>query len=355
MSQVPQVEPGGSPVDAGAAVALLERADLVTPMALRVAATLRLADHIVSGSVDVASLAARTGAEVRPLRKVLEHLVALGIFAKSGSEYTVTEAGRPLLSSADDLGVRQFLDVEHVVGRSELSLVALLHTVRTGGAAYEGRYGRGLWEDLVLQGDAVRGIEAFQRDTVLFDAELVVNSYDWAGVNTVVDVGGNTGAMTVALLRAHPHLQATVVDLPCFAEPARANLRRQGLADRAEFISGDFFEALPPGHDVYLLSAILADWDDDAAVRILRCCASAAAPSGRVLLAEVHLQAAHADPIRTTAAAIRLEASMGNPDRTPGDLMSLAGRAGLTVTWRGPSSPVRSVLEVSVCTAGSEK
>lgn len=333
--------------DMNAAVSLMQLSDLVTPMVLRVAATLRLADHAADVPVSASALAARTGTEPRPLGKVLDHLVSLELFSSSPEGYQLTAMGRPLLSSADFLGVRPFLDVEHVVGRAELSMMDLLFTVRTGAAAYEARHGHGLWQDLVVQGDAIDGIEAFQHDTALFDAPLVVDAYDWSSVRDVVDVGGNTGAMTAALLLAHPHLRSTVLDLPCFAPGAQQTLQHHGVQDRARFLSGDFFAGLPGGADVYLLSAILADWDDARAVQILQSCRTAAGSTGKALLAEVHLRPFHPDPVQATATAVRLEASMANPDRTVDDLARLAELAGWQVSWRGPTSPVRSLLELS--------
>ncbi|MGH8929838.1 MAG: methyltransferase [Egibacteraceae bacterium] len=325
-------------------VELLRMADVVTPMALRAAATLRLADLIAGGAHEAGEIAAATNCQPRPLRKLLEHLCALGVLREEPpGSYEVDELGFPLLSENDHLGVRPFLDIDHVVGRAELSLVEILHTLRTGGPAYEGAHGRNLWDDLD-GGVAVGGMEAFVRTNPGFDADLIVDGYDWSAVESVVDVGGNSGALVSALLRAHPHLRATLVDLPCFARMAERSLELAGLADRCQVVGSSFFDPLPPGADVYLVSAILADWDDDRAIAILRRCAEAAGDGGVVLLAEVHLSAAHADPVERTAVALRLEASMGNPDRTVSDLEALAAGAGLEVAWRGLDSPVRSVM-----------
>jgi hypothetical protein len=43
------------------------QADIVTPMAIRVAATLRIADHITQGITTAAELALRTGMDLRVL------------------------------------------------------------------------------------------------------------------------------------------------------------------------------------------------------------------------------------------------------------------------------------------------
>ena len=71
--------------------------DLVTPMAIRVAATLRLADHIAAGATGLDDLARRISAHPDALRRLLGHLTAVGVVARTGpGEYILTELGRQL-------------------------------------------------------------------------------------------------------------------------------------------------------------------------------------------------------------------------------------------------------------------
>jgi hypothetical protein len=59
-----------------------------------------------------------------------------------------------------------------------------------------------------------------------------------------------------------------------------------GLAQRCEFIAGNFFRSVPAGADVYLLKAVLHDWDDEHCGLILRNCRHAISTTGRLLLIE---------------------------------------------------------------------
>lgn len=56
-----------------------QAADLITPMCIRVAATLGLADHIVNGADTAAALAEATATDPDALGRLLEHLVTAGI------------------------------------------------------------------------------------------------------------------------------------------------------------------------------------------------------------------------------------------------------------------------------------
>lgn len=325
-----------------------ELTDLVTPMVVRAAATLRLADHVQDGTNTVPALAERTGCIPRALSKVVDHLVALGIFEKSSSgTIDLTPFGTPLLSTWEDGSFRSFLDLDDVAGRAEMSITGLLHTVRTGQTSYEGLYGEALWADVNGRCGADQGVAGLAPIEPGFDAELIVNSYDWSRCNHVVDVGGNNGAMLGAILHAHPHLTGTLLDLDKFAELGHRTMRHWKVSDRASIVRGSFFKPLPDHGDVYLLSAILADWNDTKAVEILRRCAQAAGPKGRILLAEVHLtDHEELDPPLRTAMAVRLEASITEPDRTVEDLCALADRAGMDLVWRGPVTRARSLLEL---------
>jgi hypothetical protein len=63
-------------------------------------------------------------------------------------------------------------------------------------------------------------------------------------------------------------------------------LRAAGLLGRCQVTGGDFFTDLPPGADAYVLSNVLMDWEDPAAIRLLRECRAAMGPHGTLLVVE---------------------------------------------------------------------
>jgi hypothetical protein len=102
---------------------------------------------------------------------------------------------------------------------------------------------------------------------------------DWRGGETVVDVGGGNGTLVLELLRRHPDLRGIVFDLP---ETVRDEA---SFGERCTFVAGDFFESVPRG-DVYILSTILHDWDDERATAILRTIRAAAPENGQLIVIE---------------------------------------------------------------------
>jgi hypothetical protein len=109
-----------------------------------------------------------------------------------------------------------------------------------------------------------------------------------------------------AILSATPGLHGILLDRPGAVEHATARLAAAGLADRGECIASDFFAAVPPGGDAYLLSRVIHDWDDASAHEILTRCREAMDDTGTLLLVEAVLPVlAHDGP-----AAIRMDLHM---------------------------------------------
>ena len=118
-------------------------ADLFTPMALRVAATLRLADHVAAGVDSAAALAEQIGADQDAMARLVAHLVTIGALADVGTgKLSLTELGEQLRSDHPAHG-QAWLDINGAVGRGDLSAVHLLETIRTGRPGYPLTYGQG--------------------------------------------------------------------------------------------------------------------------------------------------------------------------------------------------------------------
>ena len=175
------------------------------------------------------------------------------------------------------------------------------------------------------------------------DAIAVAGAYDWAALGDVVDVGGGDGSLLIALLRAHPTLRGTVIDLASAVESATRALGAAGLSDRGLAQTGSFFEPLPPGGSGYILSRILHDWDDGDVRRILERCADAAGPAGRVIVVE-DIDAGPGGSV-STEMDLRMLAYFLGRERTLVRLVELARAAGLTLGTVTPLPP-RTIIEL---------
>lgn len=324
----------------GSAARLWSMAGLGTPMAIRVAATLRLADHIHQGRRTADELAQACGAHQDTLARLLRYLAARGVFScDEAGRYALTPLGEPLRED-HPAHVRAWFDIDGM-GWGELSFVELLHTVRTGEAAFPKRYGRPYWEDMLASPVRTESFHTLHGYDVAARSPGIVGGYDWAAHKHVVDVGGGDGSLLAAILTAAPALRGTVVDLAEATEAARATFARAGLEDRADTVTGSFFEPLPAGADAYLLSIVLHDWPDEEAVAILRRCAEAAGPGGRVMV----IESIGDGEVKHTGMDLRMLALYAARERNVAEFTALAERAGLRCAAVHPAGP-SSILEL---------
>ena len=313
-------------------------ADLVTPMAIRVAATLRLADAIAAGTRTTEALAAAADADPDALGRVMAHLATAGVLTRTGDEWGLTALGDALRDD-DPAGMRPWLDLEGAIGRADLSFVELLHTVRTGEPAFPRRFGRPYWEDLSADATLFASFDALMGGRLAADAPAVAAAYPWDVLGAVVDAGGGDGTLLLAILRAHPELRGTVIDLAGPAARAEQAIAAAGLGDRAEAVVGSFFDPLPAGAGGYVLSGVLHDWDDEPARQILQRCADAAGETGRVLVVD------HVGGPPDTEGDLRMLAYVRGRERTLDQLAALASSAGLQLGSCTPAG-TRTVVEL---------
>lgn len=331
----------------GSGATVWSMAHLATPMAVRVAATLQLADHLAARPTTAAELATVTGTNPDALARLLEHLRGKGLFTRDGDgRYALEPAAQPLRSDHPS-GTQQMLDIEGAVGRAELSFVQLLHSVRTGQAAFPRQFGKQFWEDLAADSVRSASFDVRMGDDMAVRGPDIVTSYDWSSLGHVTDVGGGVGALLRALLDAFPSLTGTVFDMPGTADIARRQLAAADVSGRAEAVGGSFFDPLPVRPGSYLLSSVIHDWDDEHAVRILRRCGEAvlATPEsdGRVFV----IERIGADGVSAgTAMDLRMLAYYGGRERRADELSALADAAGMIVKAVHPAGAL-SVLELT--------
>ncbi len=110
--------------------------------------------------------------------------------------------------------------------------------------------------------------------------------HDWSSKSHVCDIGGGHGHLLCTLLKDHPHLEGTVLELPTVVEEEdRLWAPKMGVDDRCVYVAGDMFESVPEA-DVYLMKYILHDWSDDECHQILSTVRESAPADARLFAIE---------------------------------------------------------------------
>jgi precorrin-6B methylase 2 len=318
--------------------------DIISPWAVRVAATLRLADIVAEGVSRLDELAAAAGANPDSLGRLLRFLTCRGVFRESApGEFALTPSAR-LLMDSHPAGLRAWFDLEGAEGRMSLAWAGLLDAVRSGQPSYPRMFGLTFWDDLDASADLAASFGSLMAASTSQLASDILAGYEWTGVRHVVDIGGGTGTLLVEILRAHPSVRGTLIELPATASVAFQALDVAGLMDRCDVVTTSFFDPLPRGGDVYLLSWVLHDWSDRDAAAILRRCAEAAEDAGRVLVIEGIL-GSNSTQQAITAMDLRMLVLLGGRERTLEEFNRLAATAGLTLQSVRSTIAGRSILE----------
>jgi len=314
--------------------------------ALYVAAELGIADLLADGPQTHDALAARTHTHPPSLRRVLRLLASAEVFAENADgRFELTPVGSFLRSGPGSFRATARLFGGPLVWQSWGDL---LTTVRTGQAA--------LYR--VFKTDSFAYFADHPEEAAVFDEAMgsftamisgaVAAAYDFSAMRSIVDVGGGEGALLTGILRAYPDLRGTVFDLPRLADGAKRQIAAAGLAARYQFVPGDFFEAVPGGHDAYLLKHVIHDWDDQRAVAILRTCRRAMGPEAKLLIVEgVYPARIDGSPESRGAAAndVNMMVCTGGRQRSEAEFRDLYTAAGFQLTRIVPTMARSSVIE----------
>jgi O-methyltransferase/methyltransferase family protein len=299
--------------------------------ALYVAATLGLADRLADGPVGSEELARATGTHPGALYRLLRFLAGAGLFLEvAPRRFALTPLGAGLRADAPD-SIRPFalmlLDEVHWPAWGQL-----LHSVRTGETAFARVHGAGFFDYLARHPEAAGIFQRAMTSNTAQSGEAITWAYDFGGIGRLVDVGGGQGLLLATVLRAHPAMRGVLFDRPEVVAGAGATLEAAGVAERCEVVGGDFFRAVPPGGDAYLLRQVVHDWDDARAAVILAHCRGAMGRAGRLLVVERALASDHRRAMPELHLDLEMLVNLGGLQRTDAEYGALFAAAGFRLS-----------------------
>ncbi len=266
---------------------------------------------------------ARTlGTDRRATDRLMNALVGMGLLGKQGDRF------RNSPSSA-----------RYLVPTSPDFMSGLMHTVH-------------LWDtwstltDAVRRGTSVPERERHYRDeTDWTEAFIAAMHYraraqasqtaarmDLSGVSRILDVGGGSGAFTVAFLTAKPGATATVFDLPEVLPLTERYSSVEGLLDRIKLVAGDYTtDELPTGYDLVFLSAIIHSNSSEQNAKLVEKCACALNPQGRLVVQDYIMDEERTSPVAGAMFALNmLVGTIAGDTYTEREVRDWMTRAGLS-------------------------
>jgi len=312
--------------------------------AISTAAELGIADVLKDGPRGTAEIARAVGASEDALYRLLRALATVQVVEElDGRRFALTDLGVQLRSDAP----LSFAGYARLCGHDITwrPWGRLAESVRTAEPAFDAVFGAPAFDYLAKHPEASAVLNDGMTAITRAETMAIVAAYDFSQFGTLVDVGGGHGLLLAAVLRATPKLRGVVFDMPTGVDPSRVLLHAEGVADRAEVVAGDFFEAVPPGGDAYMMKHILHDWDDARALRILRNCRRVMPVGGRLLAIEIVIGTPNAGTFGAFLDLEMLVLTSGGRERTTEEYRALYEAAGFRMERLVETMAPASVIE----------
>ncbi|ONI78050.1 hypothetical protein ALI144C_32220 [Actinosynnema sp. ALI-1.44] len=248
-------------------------------------AELGIADSLGSECLPPAEVALRLGLDGSTCARFCRAAAAIGLLTRTPEgAVSLTDLGRALMTDAPG-SVR---DVARWSGSiaERATWTQLDAAVRTGHSRFSAVHGHDIW-DFFDSHPAVGAVfDAAMTDLSRTVIAAVADVLDLAGVTTVTDVGGGRGGLLAAMLTRAPHVRGVLFDQPEVVALAPEVFLAAGVEDRVTITAGSFFDAIPAGSDLFVISNVLHNWDDDRTRAILRSVASAMKAGDQLAIVE---------------------------------------------------------------------
>jgi predicted O-methyltransferase YrrM len=232
-------------------------------------------------------LAEKQGWQERPLTVLMDALAAMGLLAKKDGLYRTDSGLLPFLRSDSPRTVLPMIRHAATIWKSWSNLTPIV--TETGSVERI----PGSFED---PNDQKAFIGAMHVVGSLL-APKIVQAVNPGPAQRLIDVGGGSGTYTIAFLEASPEMSATLFDLPEVVDMGRARITDAGLMDRVTIAAGNFYtDALPAGHDLALISAIIHMNSPEQNVDLYKKIFDALVPGGRIVIRDHVMKPDHTAP-----------------------------------------------------------
>ncbi|MBX9666519.1 MAG: hypothetical protein K2X93_02825 [Candidatus Obscuribacterales bacterium] len=212
-------------------------------------------------------------------------LVCLGFLSKTKDAYSNTQYGNKFLTSASETGWGAIFRPLQA-GENARKIV---DSIKKGGChiASDGNTFSEMWEEGAVTEQAAREFIPRMHCLILPTMRKIVSNKLFAMANSVIDVGGGSGALGVALAEAGLQCKYTLFELPAVCTLADEYLKAAKAANYNMHKGSFFTDHWPMGHGVVFLSNILHDWPPSVGMSLIQKAYQATAPGGKIVLQEM--------------------------------------------------------------------
>jgi len=274
-------------------------------------------------------LAERMGLNVRAMRAILPVLAAGDLLTVRDGVFGLTVTARTyLLKDSPFYFGPKLLTQARTSGEHEQLIQALTTPEGHKGDTGLARPVDG-WEAGDIPPDLARSVASYMQAECAGLAVGAARSGVFKGVKRMLDVGGGSGAMSIAIANHQPETRCTVLDLKTMCEVAMGYIEAAGRTDRVDTLPLDMFrQPWPTGYDGMVFSNIYHDWRFDTCATLSRLAHQALEPGGRIFLHEMLYDEGHAGPLSPAGFSVQMLLGTQGQQFTFAELRALLEEAG---------------------------
>lgn len=220
------------------------------------------------------AVAEKTGCSPRGMAMLLDGLAAVELLEKKDGLYVNGPAASACLVPGKPGWQGEI--VRHSQGSWD-AWAGLAECVRAGAC--------GPGDERERDGAALRNFILGMQNIAQFSAVEVLDAMDLSRFRRMLDLAGGPATYSIAFLKRHPEMRATLFDRPPVVEIAREQVAAAGLAARFEFLSGDCHtDSLGGPHDLVFMSNIIHSFSGEENARLVKRAFDALAPGGVLVI-----------------------------------------------------------------------
>ncbi len=220
----------------------------------------------------------------------------------------------------------------------------LPEALRTGKPQNEVKHGqKGIFEELYADLPKLEQFMGAMTGLSRINFEALAEKFDFSKYQTLCDVGGATGLLSIEVAKRHGHLKCTSFDLPPVEPIAQKHIVSAGLDGRVSTAVGDFFKDPLPKADVITMGMILHDWNLEKKMHLIRAAYEALPPGGALVAIEALIDDARRENVQGLMMSLNMLIEFGDAfDYTGADFKKWCSEVGFkrfeVIHLAGPSS-----------------
>jgi SAM-dependent methyltransferase len=257
---------------------------------------LDLFTNIIESGTTSIQIAENLHLNLHACERLLNALVSLGFLTKQDDLFFNTPDGYTYLSKKGSDYLGGMMHTNHLWN----TWSNLTQVVKTGKSAHP--------EDINVRGEnwLVAFITAMH-DRAIKQAPQQLANIDLSGINSVLDIGGGSGAFSMEFVSRKSEIEATVFDLPNVVPITKNFIDKEGFSGRIKTFTGDYTtDDLPKGFDLVFLSAIIHSNSLEVNQDLIKKCFKALNKNGKIIIQDWIMNNDRTQPISGAIFAINM-------------------------------------------------